>query len=59
MSEEKTPFSEYAEKLFKEMVEKGYIFAQPAWPRNSGKELTFKELSVSFPVLPEEKSDER
>lgn len=51
MSGDETPFSEYADKLFKEMVEKGYIFAQPSWPRNSGEEITFKEISLSFPII--------
>lgn len=59
MSAESHPCHEAAEKLFKEMVDKGYIFAKPSWPRNSGEEITFKELSVSFPVISEEKSDER
>lgn len=48
MSVDETPFSEYANKLFKEMTEKGYIFAQPSWPRNSGEEITFKEISEYF-----------
>lgn len=51
MSVDETPFSEYANKLFEEMVEKGYIFAQPSWPRNSGEEITFKEISLAFPTI--------
>lgn len=37
-----------ANNLFKEMVKKGYIFAQPSWPRNSGEEIIFKEISEYF-----------